>query len=145
MRNNTVNTDLILKIIGSILTAAGIIIGLWQFTEGQKQNVKIEFERRMWEKKLNTYDELAKVTGDILIHAKDTLVFDSLFLEFDRLYYTKMVLAESDSVEKLMIRTRDELKNFRKGESDINRLKNRVNYLMDGCKNSLKEDWKDLE
>ena len=145
MKRNKDTIESITKIIAPILTLPGIVVGLWQFNYGQRQNEKIEFKRRMWEKELNTYDELAKITGEILIHAEDSVKFDSLRMEFDRLYYTTMVLSENDSVSELMINTKRELKDFKDGESSHLRLEQRVMLLMDACRLSLAEDWKKLE
>lgn len=133
------------KIVGPIIPLIAIIAGLWQFNAGQEGNYRMEFNRRMFERKLNTYDELAKITGEIVMAADDTLKFDSLRMQFDRLYYTRMVLSENDTVSSLMIDTRNELLDYRNNESDIIRVKKRVLFLMDKIKGSLAGDWESLE
>ena len=137
--------ELITKIVGPIIPLIAIIAGLWQFNAGQEANYKMEFNRKMFERTLTTYDELAKITGEIVMSAEDTLKFDSLRMQFDRLYYTKMVLAENDTVGSLMIDTRNELLDYRNNESDLNKVKRRVLFLMDQIKRSLSEDWRNLE
>jgi|GEM_PF-7126114 len=138
-------TEVIARIVGIVTTVAGIIIGVWQFNSGQRQNEKMEFKRRMLEKEINTYENLAKVTGEILVHANDSMKMDSLRLEFDRLYYTSMVMTETDSVSYLMIKTRNELLDYQNHESNIKRVKQRIIHLMDACKASLRDNWKNLE
>ena len=145
MKLNKDNVESATKIVGSILTLIGIIVGLWEFNDGQRQNEKMEFKRKMFEKELNTYDELAKITGEIVTAANDSIKFDSLRMQFDRLYYTKMVLSESDSVSSLMIDTRNEFLDYMNHESTLLKVKKRVVLLMEQCKLSLADDWKNLK
>jgi hypothetical protein len=136
--------ELFLKGVGPLLTATGLLIGVWQFNKQQGFNDAQEFKRKVWEKRLNAYTDIGNLTAQIATHTHDTLAMDSLTNQFEQLYWGKMPLIEEAAVEEAMKKFSEELNDFRNKESDAKRLKKRGYELMKTCQESLHHSWKTL-
>ena len=121
--------DIRLGIVAPLLTVVAILVGVWQFIEGQQNTTRLEynllakqsaidFERRLWIEQLETYDEIAKTAGAIAAYYDSPDRLNELTGEFLSLYWGAMILVEDDSVEDAMITFYLEVQDYRDGWSD---------------------------
>ncbi len=153
--------DITAKFIAPILTVAGILVGVWQFSTEQSAQLqrqrdqiatgdKLDFKRRIWEKQLAVYSRLSNVVGKIASarYKNNKEKFGKDIDEFYGIYWGDMVYVKDDRVEQAMIDFRLEIEDFLKGEnSELNsespedRLKIKAKALIDACRASSKETW----
>ena len=144
--------DLRLKIIAPILTIAGLLIGVWQFTKGQAaqlerqyqlsaENDRMEFKRRVWEKQQEAYMKISSVVGRIASgnQRKEELIKD--ITAFDSLYWGEMIYVEDKAVEQAMIDFHVEIQDFLNDIGTKERLKQRAEALIQACRNSSRASW----
>jgi hypothetical protein len=138
----------LVTLLGPVLTTIGLIIGVWQFTSGQKANESIEFRRKMWEKRMDLYSSLGNVVGEIVINQNNPKKSDSLYNEFQKFYYAKLPLLEDSTVSIPLRRLKNALDDQREGMQDllvVEPIKARVIELMDSCQVSLKKTEKQID
>jgi hypothetical protein len=144
--------DLRLKIIAPILTIAGLLIGVWQFTKGQSAQLerqyqlsaesdRMEFKRRVWEKQQEAYMKISSVVGRIASgnQSKEELMKD--IIAFDSLYWGEMIYVEDKTVEQAMIDFHVEIQDFLNNIGTKDRLKLRAEALIQACRNSSRASW----
>ncbi len=139
--------DTVLKLSGPLLTIFGLIVGALQFTAQLSNNDKMEFKRRIWEKRLDAYMELGNLTARIVTSTHQDSI-KRLSVEFEKVYWGKLPLFEDDSVERAMKRFRNEIHDKAEGIEDSldnDRLTEKGYLLMLTCKRSLKRSWEQLE
>src|SRR6516162_1371483 len=75
--------DVCLGIMSPIVAVAGLLAGVWQFNRGEQNRVKlenqlliqkdtIEFRRKLWLEKLDTYRSLVTLAGKITAAVSET-------------------------------------------------------------------------
>jgi len=137
--------DLFLKIFTPVLSVIGILVGIWQFTSGQRHNEAMEFKRKVWNEQMHAYMETGELVAQIVnTNVQDTTTYDSLKYEFKKRYWGKMVLFQDSLVEKHMIKFSAEIEDYQSGWSNQNEIKIRGYELLKECKNSLQSSWKEL-
>jgi hypothetical protein len=141
--------DVGLGIAGPILTVGGILVGVWQFNAGErnkvelehelvKQQDEIEFKRKLWLDRLNTYRSVAELAGKITANTEDSKSKDYIS-EFTAAYWGTMILVEDGAVEKAMKDFYFEILDYQSGWSDLNRLKIRADLLIKACRKSVEQ------
>jgi len=142
--------DIQIKIWGAIITVATIIIGIIQFS-AQQRNLQeseleaferqstLEFERRLWEKQLLIYSEIADVAGKLATSASDEEQFELAVNKFYEKYWGGMVLVEDSTVSQSMMKFDREIQDYLKGRSSENDLKVRAYHLAKTCKESAEK------
>jgi hypothetical protein len=144
--------DIAVKVAAPIVTVAGIVIGVWQFSRDQSaqlerqylliaQNDRLEFKRKTWEKQLEVYTKIGEVVGRI---AGADLSKDKLLREieqFDTLYSGNMIFVEDAAVEQAMIAFHLDIGDFLKGIATKDKLKVRADMLIKACQASSKRGW----
>lgn len=144
--------DVVLKVSGTIATAAGIVIGVWQYNSKAAEEKEMEFKRTMYTKKLAAYEKVGQCVANLLlihhddqqyIETADVPAFDSCEKVFRELYWGAMPLVQDTSVERMMIRFGDQVHWYRRGEDPYDSLVVRGVALMNTCKGSLKEHWQE--
>src|ERR1700744_5342038 len=89
--------DVGLSIAAPILTVAGLLVGVWQFNQGEENKTKLEyrllaekdkidFQRKLWLERLSTYKSIAEQAGKIATTDKDDKSFKGLVQTFDASY-----------------------------------------------------------
>lgn len=131
------------SLFGHLLTAAGIVIGIWQFNKANERDDRVQFQRHMWEKKLDLYTQLTNNTADYLMAsgATEIAVLDK---QLDKLYFTFLFVKPSKNVEEKLIAFRAEAKDFKDQLSNAQRLKPKQQALLNACQEDLKESWEGL-
>lgn len=146
--------DVAAKIIAPILTVAGILVGVWQFSAEQREqlkrqsimlseNDKLDFKRRMWEKQLEVYTKVNNIVGKIATSNQNDKKLLAEIDNFYSLYWGDMIYVKDEAVEKAMIDFHLEIQDFLKRISDKDRLKLRANDLVEACRQSSKRSWFD--
>jgi len=142
--------DIQIKIWGTIITITTIIIGIIQFSI-QQENLKereleaferqssLEFERRLWEKQLSVYSEIADVAGKLATSTSNKKQFDLAISTFYEKYWGGMVLVEDSTVSQSMMKFDREIQDYLKGRSSENNLKIRAYHLAKTCKESAEK------
>ena len=141
MSNSKNYIDSFSKIVASLVAAGGFVWGVVEFQQRQFFNETHEFRRRLWERKLETYTNLQNISGNIIIHRNNPELLDSLQVEFDRLYYSEMLMVEDSLVEAKVIGYREALNDFIegvKGEKGEHFLKKKQIEMMRELSTSLK-------
>ena len=86
------------KLMPVFVTILGLIINVVLFNRQQANNDRLEFKRRLWEKRLTAYSELGDVVAK-LVTTKDRVEFLKQADTFDQHYWGKLPLFEDDSLE----------------------------------------------
>lgn len=104
--------ELAIKIISSLITAAGILIGVWQFNLAQKNMQQKELEQRQFEAiakfkdmQLVKYTEATGIISNI-IHTDNyqSDEFKKNLKKFWQLYWVELSAVESAKVEAEMVK-----------------------------------------
>lgn len=139
VKNNFLNIDNATKIISSIITVGGFIWGIITFQTEQRVNETLEFRRKLWEKRLDTYNKLSEITGKLIVYRNNEQAFDSLQERFDFLYYSSMVMVEDTLVEDRMISFSNAIKDYKEKRKTEIHLKFKAIELMKEMSKSLKK------
>ena len=126
-------------LVGPVLTVAGILVGIWQFNAGETNRNSAEFRRTFWLQKVEAYQSIARVTGDV-VAAYETESDDreEVFRRFLSAYWGAMILVEDAEVEAAMKRFYLELRDVRSGWStETNELKVAADSLIKACRASM--------
>lgn len=137
--NSTSIIDNLTKIVSSLVLAGGFIWGIMEFQHRQHFNETNELRMKLWEKKLETYSKLQNISGEIIINRNEEAKLDSLQLEFDRLYYSTMILVEDTLVEAKVIKYREALNDFQEGVKGEQYLKAKQIEMIKELSSSLKK------
>jgi hypothetical protein len=140
--------DVRLGIVAPILTVAGLLVGVWQFNQGEENKTKLEyrllaekdkidFQRKLWLERLSTYKSIAEQAGKIATTDKDDKSFKVLVQGFDASYWGMMIFVEDPGVERAMIDFHDELVDYQKGQTTGEKVKLRAQELVKACRKSV--------
>lgn len=140
--------DVTLGIVAPILTVAGLLVGVWQFNQGEENKTrleyqllekkdKIEFQRKLWLERLSTYKSITEQAGKIATTDKGDKAFKGLVQNFDASYWGMMIFVEDPAVERAMIDFHDEIVDYGKGQSDGDKVKLRAAELVKACRKSV--------
>lgn len=109
--------DVWLGIASPIITVTGLLIGVWQFNTGEQNRVKlendllihkdtIEFHRKLWQEKLDTYRSLVTLAGKIASIVGgpqvDKAKLDPLAQELTAVYWGQTVFVEDPDVAQAL-------------------------------------------
>jgi len=128
--NNNPSMESILKIVSTLIAVSGFIFGIFTFQTQQRTTQTQNFKMKLWERKLEVYNQLAGITGDIIIYRNDSLALDSLADKFDKIYYSSLILVQNDSVEAKVRVYKDALADYRQNIKSILYLKEKQVALM---------------
>jgi hypothetical protein len=135
--------DVWLGTVGPVLTAATILIGVWQFNVGQRERQKeqarqemIDFQRKAWLERMNAYRSVAELAGKVIAHIDDDKGKDAI-RDFEAAYWGTMILVEDKPVEKSMVDFFVEIQDYEKGWSTLDRVKVRDDDLIKACQQSV--------
>jgi hypothetical protein len=143
------NWDVGLGIFAPIGTVVGILVGVWQFTAGERNKTILEqgliqkkddldFARRVWVERMNQYRTVAELAGKIVAYSGHEKQNDFI-RDFVAAYWGAMILVEDKEVERAMIGLYTELKDFSEGWSNADRLKVRADELITACRKSVEQ------
>jgi hypothetical protein len=138
--------DILIKILTPIITIAGLLIGIWQFNVEQADKDKLEFKRRVWEKQLDAYTNIATITSKIVTE-NNKIAKDSLSREFEQLYWGKLPLFDDNSIQLSLKQFHDLLNDEENNIKDMNDeyiLKEAAYRLIKNCQASLRATWNEL-
>ena len=123
------------------LTFLAIVIGVWQFTVQQGANSQEEFKRKILEKKMSAYTDLADVVAK-LVTTTDTTAFRQMANTFDEHYWGKLPLVTDSLVELAAKSFRSQVIDRKNGIVDVydpEKLQNSGFSLIKTCQESLKK------
>lgn len=159
--NKKRNWDVWLAGLSPIITVAGILVGVWQFNAGERNRVvlenellakkdEIEFHRKLWLEKLDTYRSIVTLAGKIAATANaepfDRKSFDALFSQLTAAYWGQSIFVEDRDVADAMADFYHAADSYRSGWSgsgqsrDDKPLKIKANRLAEACKVSISLD-----
>ena len=144
--------DITVKAIAPLVTIAGLLIGVWQFSRGQAVQLereykllaekdRLEFKQRTWEKQLEVYTKVTNVVGRIAGENLSDSELKKSIGEFDSLYWGDMLYVEDKAVADAMKDFHLETQDYLKGTGDHNRLKIRALMLVEVFRQSSKNQW----
>lgn len=122
--------EIVIKMMSTLLAIAGVIFGVYKFNSEQRQNETHVFKVRLWERKLDTYSLLSRVTGDIIVVGKNHALFDSLVFEYSKLYFSSLPLVQDSLVEEKLIDFDLALTDYKNDIKDLAYLKKKQYRLM---------------
>ncbi|MEM1045777.1 MAG: hypothetical protein AAGL24_06485 [Pseudomonadota bacterium] len=144
--------ELAMKLATVLLTLAGILWGVWTFTQSQQQQTEmlarsslIEFERQLWTRQIETYAQIAESVGKIVARLETGADADAAIQDFLTLYWGAMVLVEDATVESEMIAFNQELLDQRGAWSTSDRVKRRALNLLEACRTSSRAAWQRIQ
>ena len=140
--------DVALGIVAPILTVIGLLVGVWQFSRGEENKTRleyqliekkdtIEFQRKLWLERLSAYKSIAEQAGKIATTDKRDKDFKGLIQTFDASYWGMMIFVEDPAVEQAMIDFHDEIVDYEKNQSTENKVKLRADALVKACRKSV--------
>ena len=141
--------DAYLGLVAPLLTVAAILIGVWQFNEGEEnrrqleetsayQKDDIEFRRKLWLEQLESCRKIADIAGVIASSSSTETARSEAISHFRASYWGAMIINEDKRVETAMIDLEAELRDLSHGDSDGMRVKVRVASLGSACRTSLR-------
>lgn len=141
--------DVVLGFATPLLTLLAILIGVWQFNEGEADR-QAEQERqaiikdradcreKMWAERLNSYRSLAELAGRLAAMPPGKSQ-DEARAQFEAVYWGTTILFEDKEVEDVMIRFRLALNNQKAGLGDSKAVKVWAGLLVQACRASLEK------
>jgi hypothetical protein len=147
--------EIIIKAIAPVLTLVGILVGIHQFQEEQRETTRreyaliakqdsVEFKRRVWQEQLDIYRRLVGTTGLIASSTDDRVRLDSAVREFNSLYWGLVGFVGDSLVEQHMNDFRVQIYDFRRGMSSPEDLKVRADMLNQAARRSLQKNWQQV-
>lgn len=143
---NIKRVELLLKIIGTILTILTIFIGIFQYFHKLSHENYMEFKRSIWKQQIETYSEACRYAGLIAMNP-DGPDFNKNLENFGGLYWGEMIVVEDSMVRHAM-------KDFYyaayydfepKDPHSRNKLKFKAEKLAEACKSSSRDSWSKLK
>lgn len=139
--------DARLSLLVPILTILGILVGIWQYNDGQLKasasdlaKDKLEFERKLWMEKLEACRKISELGGVIASENSTPEERNVAVKRFRASHWGTMVVVEDKIIEKAMIELDTELRDLEGGMSDQGRIRQRVVDLGAACRASLRDD-----
>jgi hypothetical protein len=140
--------DVRLGIVAPIITVIGLLVGVWQFNQGEENKTKLEyrllgekdqleFKRKLWLERLTSYKSIAEQAGKIATTDKSDKAFKGLVQTFDASYWGMMIFVEDPEVERAMMDFHDEIVDYQKNQSNGDRVKLRADALVKACRKSV--------
>jgi hypothetical protein len=140
--------DVGLGIVAPILTVIGILIGVWQFNQGEENKTKlesqliekrdkVEFQRKLWLERLSTYKSIAEQAGKIAATDKSDKRFQQYVQDFNASYWGMLTFVSDASVEKAMQDFHVDLTDYQLGRGDADQIKRRAVELVTACRKSV--------
>lgn len=141
--------DLLIKVVVPLITLTGIFVGVYQFTSQQAANDRLEFKRKLLDKRLTVYTDLCNSASKAVNSTQSDTLFSKSVTEFYTVYWGAAIFITDSVVAEAMFDFNMELQDFIQGVSRIEdphpelRLKTRLKILADKCRESLHKNWKD--
>jgi hypothetical protein len=147
--------DVWLGIVAPILTVAGILVGVWQFNRGENNRVKlenelvikkdtVEFQRKLWLNRLETYKAMITLAGNIVAAAEDKktgdAAFDQLWRDLTASYWSQSIFVEDDDVAGPLRDFYTAVRDLRGGWTGADEVKLHANALVQACRASITRD-----
>jgi hypothetical protein len=155
------NWDVWLAGLSPVITVAGILVGVWQFNAGERNRVvlenelltkkdEIEFHRKLWLEKLDTYRSIITLAGKIAAATDsdhlDQKNFDALLSQLIAAYWGQSIFVEDRDVADALgdfYRAADAYRSGWSGTGqsrDNKSLKIKADKLAQACKASIAKD-----
>jgi hypothetical protein len=123
-----------LKVTALIVSVVTIFIGIYQFNSGQKNNLKFEFEKarmndsinfqnRLWERKLSIYTECSRSIGNIIAIEDKEMPSDSLVKKFHTIFYGDAALVQDSVVNEDLAHFKRSVNDYKDGTISLDQLK----------------------
>lgn len=153
--------DVWLAGLSPVITVAGILVGVWQFNSGEQNRVvlenelltkkdEIEFHRKLWLEKLDTYRSIVILAGKIAAATNsdhlDQKNFDALLSQLTAAYWGQSIFVEDRDVADALGDFYRAADSYRSGWSgtgqsrDSKPLKVKADKLAQTCKASIARD-----
>jgi hypothetical protein len=151
--------DVALGAIAPVITVAGLLVGVWQFNAGEQNRVKlenellirndtIEFNRKLWLEKLETYKNLVILAGKIAAAVADPkrepAKLGQLTTDLTAAYWGQTVFVEdqgvADALREFYLAVRDFQAGLAGGTPPDQRVKLTADRLAQACKASISRD-----
>jgi hypothetical protein len=147
--------ELILKALAPVLTVAGILLGVWEFQAGERNQRErdlrsiaiqdsLEFKRKIWEQQLSVYRDLSNTIGQIA-SSTNTAAFGTAAAKFEEMYWGAAVFTEDREVEQSLHKVHLALRDFREGRLQADQLRLVAASAVETLRNSLDRSWTDLQ
>jgi hypothetical protein len=131
-----------------VLTVIGLLIGVWQFNQGEENKTKlenqliekrdkIEFQRKLWLERLSTYKSIAEQAGKIAATDKSDKRFKQYVQDFNASYWGMLTFVDDPSVEKAMQDFHVDLTDYQLGRDNGDQIKRRAVELVTECRKSV--------
>jgi hypothetical protein len=147
--------DVWLGIIAPVLTVAGLLVGVWQFNHGETKRVElenqlvvkkdaVEFQRKLWLNRLETYRTMITLAGNIVAAAEDKKVgdpsFGQLWHDLTAMYWSQSILVEDADVAQHLRDFYTGVRDLRDGWTGTDELKLKADALVRACRESITRD-----
>ena len=140
--------DIGLGIVAPVLTVIGLLIGVWQFNQGEENKTrlenqliekrdKVDFERKLWLERLSTYKSIAEQAGKIAAADKSDKRFKQYVQDFNASYWGMLTLVDDPSTEKAMQDFHVDLRDYQLGRDNADQIKRRAVELITACRKSV--------
>jgi hypothetical protein len=148
--------DIRLQAIAPFITVAGLLVGVWQFTAGERHTRErehalaaaqdsVEFRRRIWDQQLDAFRQVAKAAGEVASSTDDHTRFGKAVREFETLYWGLSVFTADPAVEEKLHDLHVEISDYQKGKSSADRLRLRSEALVTAMRQSLTRTWTSVQ
>jgi hypothetical protein len=140
--------DANLSLITTLVALAGLFVGIWEFNEGEKGKIKLEYEslnakdrldfnRKLWLERLDTYRGTADAAGKISDAVGRGENFDSELKVFEAAYWGRMILVEDPAVAREMQKFRGEIQLYKDKYQNADQVRRAADRLGEELRASL--------
>lgn len=144
---------IIAGVIAPGITVIGILVGIWQFSQGEENRLRLqyellsrqnelEFRRELWKEQLKAYQAVVQLAGRLAADSDDPQKVEPLYQEFLASYWGLMIFFEDSEIERLMKEFHVELRDLQRGRSNPDRIKTRADLLINALRQSSR-NWED--
>lgn len=152
--------DVALGVAAPVLTVLGLLVGVWQFSAGERNKVRleselqsrkdvIEFQRKLWLEKLDAYKVIVVLAGKIAAavdQPKDDIsqttagkaTIDGLWRELTGAYWGQKLFLEDDDVARSLREFYDTVRDFRDSWANADKVKVKADGLAEACQKAIR-------
>lgn len=138
---------LIVSVSSTVIAAAAIAVGVWQYLEEGKRNRSaadqrnlLEFNQALWEEEFATYRDISSAVGDLVAAAEmdDAEARKKAERAFRALYWGRAVFVEDEDIEVQMVTFRRRINQYLEGRLTDDQLKKAAKDLSEALESAVR-------
>lgn len=151
--------DVALGVAAPAVTVLGLLVGVWQFSAGERNKVRleselqshkdgVEFQRKLWLEKIDAYKGIVMLAGKIAAAADrpkeggqteaGTDIIDKLWRDLTGAYWGQKLFLEDDDVARSLRDFYDTARDLRDSWANADKVKVKADALAEACRGAIR-------